>query len=41
MRVGIDEELELKITMFIKGLSPSIANEVDLKPYLFLMIYAA
>ena len=34
MRVGLDEEPELKIARFIKGLSPSIANKVDLRPYL-------
>jgi len=30
MRVGLDEESKLKIVMFIKGLSPSIASQVEL-----------
>jgi len=30
LRVGLDEELELKIASFVKGLSPNIANKVDL-----------
>ena len=34
MKVGLDEEPELKISRFIKGLSPSIANKVDLRTYL-------
>ena len=34
MTTGLDEEPELKITRFIKGLLPSIANKVDLQPYL-------
>jgi len=34
MKVGLDEEPELKIVRFVKGLSPSIANKVDLCPYL-------
>jgi len=34
MKVGSEEEPELKITRFIKGLFPSIANKVDLQPYL-------
>ena len=34
MRVGLDEEPELKIARFIKGLSPSIASKVELQPYL-------
>ena len=34
MRVGLDEEPELKIARFIKGLSPSIASKVELQSYL-------
>jgi len=34
MRVGLSEEAELKIARFIKGLSPNIANKVELQPYL-------
>ena len=34
MIVGLDKELKLKIARLIKGLSPSIANKVDLQPYL-------
>ena len=34
MRVGLNEEPELKIARFIKRLSLSIANKVDLQPYL-------
>jgi len=34
MRVNLDEELELKIARFIKGLSPHIANKLELQPYL-------
>jgi len=34
MRVGLDEEPELNIAKFIKGLFPSIANKVNLQPYL-------
>jgi len=34
MRVSLDEEPELKIARFIKGLSPTIANKVDLQPFL-------
>jgi len=34
MRVSLDEEPELKIVKFIKGLSPNIPNKVDLQPYL-------
>ena len=30
MRVGLNGEPELKIARFIKGISPSIANKVDL-----------
>jgi len=30
MQVGLDEEPELKTAGFIKGLSPSITNKVDL-----------
>jgi len=40
MRVGLDEELELKIARFIKGVSSSIANEVDLQPYLSFVMCA-
>jgi len=36
MRVGLDEELELEIARFNKGLSPSIASKVELQPYLSL-----
>jgi len=34
MRFGLDEESELEITGLIKGLSPNIANVVDLQPYI-------
>jgi len=34
MRVGLHDEPKLKIARFIKGLSPSIANKVDLQSYL-------
>ena len=34
MRVGLDEESELMIARFIKGLSPSIGNKVELQPCL-------
>jgi len=34
MRVGLNEDNELAIAKFIKGLSPSIANKVGLQPYL-------
>ena len=34
MWVRLDEEPELKIARFIKGLLPNIANKVDLQPYL-------
>jgi len=34
MRVGLNEDVELKIARFIKGLSPNIANKVDLQCYL-------
>jgi len=34
MRVGLDEEPELKIARFIKGLSPYITSKVKLQPYL-------
>jgi len=34
MRVGLNEDNELTIAKFIKGLSPSIANKVGLQPYL-------
>jgi len=34
MRVSLDEELELKIARFIKGLCPGIAKKVDVQPYL-------
>jgi len=33
-RVGLDEDNELTIARFIKGLSPSIAHKVELHPYL-------
>jgi len=36
MRVGLDEEPELKIARFIKKLSSTIANKMDLLPYLSL-----
>ena len=32
MTVGLDEEPELKMARFIKGLSPSIASKVELQP---------
>ena len=31
----MDEDLELKIARFIKGLSPDIVNKVDIQPYIF------
>ena len=34
MMAGLDEEPKLNIASFLKGLSPSIANKVDLQPYL-------
>ena len=34
MRVDLDKKPELNISRFIKGLSPSIANKVDLQLYL-------
>jgi len=34
MSIGLDEESELKIARVIKGLSPSIAYQVNLQPYL-------
>ena len=34
MRVGLDEEPKLTTAKFIKGLSPSSANKVDLQSYL-------
>jgi len=34
MRVGLDEELELKIARFINELSLTIASNVELQPYL-------
>ena len=34
MSIGLDEEPDLKISMFIKELFPAIVNNVDLKPYL-------
>ena len=34
MRVGLDEEPKLKISRFIKGLLPNIANKVNLRSYL-------
>jgi len=34
MKVSLGEEPELKIAWFIKELSDSIVNKVDLKPYL-------
>jgi len=34
MRVGLNEENELAIVRFIKGISPSIAHKVELQPYL-------
>ena len=34
MRVNLDEELELKIARFIKGLSPNIAYKEELLPNL-------
>ena len=34
MRVGLNEDNELTIARFIKGLSPSIAHKVELQPYL-------
>jgi len=32
MRVSLDEEPELKIVRFLKGLAPSIASKVKLQP---------
>jgi len=40
MRVGLNEELELEIARIIKGLSPNIANKVDLQLYFHLMMCA-
>jgi len=34
MKVNLDEEPELKIARFIKGLSLSIVSKVELQPYL-------
>jgi len=34
LRVGLNEDNELTITRFIMGLSPGIANKVELRPYL-------
>ena len=34
IRVSLHEELELKLSRLIKGLSHRIANKVDLQPYL-------
>ena len=34
MRVGLNEEPELKIVIFIKGLSANTAKKVDLEPHL-------
>jgi len=34
MQVRLNEDNELTITRFIKGLSPTIANMVKLQPYL-------
>ena len=34
MRVGLDEEPKLKISRFIKRLSPGIGSKVDLQPSL-------
>ena len=34
MTVKLNEDNELTIARFIKGLSPSIANKVKLQPYL-------
>ena len=34
MGVNLDAEPKLKISRFIKRLSPSIVNKVDLQPYL-------
>jgi len=40
MRVCLNEEPKLKIARFIKRLSASIANKVDLQPYLsFDIVY--
>ena len=36
VRVGLDEELELKIARFIKGLSLNITSKVDLQPCLMM-----
>ena len=33
MRLGLNEDNELTIARFIKGLSPNIANKVELQPY--------
>jgi len=35
MRVGLNEDVELKVVRFIRGLAPNIANKIDLQPYLF------
>jgi len=34
IRVGLNEELKLKIIRFIKGLSPNISNKLYLQPYI-------
>ena len=34
MRVGMNKDIKLNLTRFIKGLSSSIANKVELQPYL-------
>ena len=34
MRVGLNEDNELTIARFIKGLSPNITHKVELQPYL-------
>jgi len=34
MRVGLNEDNELTIVRFINGLSPNIANKVELQPHL-------
>ena len=34
MIIGLNKDNELTIARFIKGLSPSIGNKVELQPYL-------
>ena len=41
MRILLDQEPELRITRFIKGLSPNMANKVDSKLVFHLIMCAA